>query len=107
MRPLPRHSTGHPSRLGRDGYESGIPPFGSETYLREELVAQFGAAFLSNEAGIYASRLEQSTAYIASWLRALHDDRRMVIAAAGQGQRAADHILGRSPETPNEASKEE
>ena len=100
------HSTGHRSRLGRAGYESGVAAFGSETYSREELVAEFTAAFLSHEAGIDSSRLEQSAAYIASWLRALRDDPRMVIVAAGQGQRATDHILGRSPEISTEASKE-
>ena len=100
------HSTGHPSRLGRAGYEAGVAAFGSETYSREELVAEFAAAFLSHEAGIDSSRLEQSAAYIASWLRALQGDPRMVIVAAGQGQRAADHILGRSPEISTEASKE-
>jgi antirestriction protein ArdC len=101
------HSTGHPSRLGRTGYESGVAAFGSETYSREELVAEFAAAFLSHEAGIDPSHLDQSAAYIRSRLHALRDDHRMVIVAAGLGQRAADHILGRSPETSNETSKEE
>jgi antirestriction protein ArdC len=101
------HSTGHPSRLGRAGYESGVAAFGSETYSREELVAEFTAAFLSHEAGIDPSHLDQSAAYIGSWLHALRDDHRMVIVAAGLGQRAADHILGRSPETSNETSKED
>jgi antirestriction protein ArdC len=100
------HSTGHPSRLGRAGYESGVAAFGSGTYSREELVAEFAAAFLSHEAGIDPSQLDQSAAYIASWLHALANDHRMVTVAAGQGQRAADHILERSPETSNEASKE-
>ena len=54
--------------------------------------------FLGSEAGIDPSRVEQSAAYIASWLRVLDDDRRLVVVAAAQGQRAADHILGRSPE---------
>jgi antirestriction protein ArdC len=58
------------------------------------LVAEFGAAFLCHAAGIDASRLEQSAAYIAAWLRALRDDRRLAVVAAAQGQRAADHILG-------------
>ncbi len=90
------HSTGHPSRLAREGYRTAAR-FGSERYSREELVAEFGAAFLGGEAGIDPSRVEQSAAYIASWLRVLDDDRRLVVVAAGQGQRASDHILGRSP----------
>ena len=91
------HSTGHPSRLNREGYQSAAR-FGSEIYSREELVAEFAAAFLGQEAGIDPSRVEQSAAYIASWLRALRDDRRLAVVAAGQAQRAADHILGRRPE---------
>jgi len=91
------HSTGHPSRLGREGYQESVP-FGSPVYSREELVAEFAAAFLCQEAGVDASRLDQSAAYIASWLRALQDDRRLVVAAAGQAQRAVDHILGRDPQ---------
>ncbi|GMU40108.1 MAG: hypothetical protein AMXMBFR23_09740 [Chloroflexota bacterium] len=91
------HSTGHPSRLDREGYQESAP-FGSPVYSREELVAEFAAAFLCQEAGVDASRLDQSAAYIASWLRALQDDRRLAVAAAGQAQRAVDHILGRDPQ---------
>ena len=91
------HSTGHPTRLGREGYRTAAR-FGSERYSQEELVAEFAAAFLGNEAGIDPSRVEQSAAYIASWLRVLDDDRRMVVVAAAQAQRAADHMLGRVAE---------
>ena len=94
------HSTGHQSRLNREGYQSSAR-FGSETYSREELVAEFAAAFLGQEAGTDPSRVEQSAAYIASWLKALRDDRRLVVIAAGQAQRAAEHILGRGPEDAN------
>lgn len=55
------HSTGHPSRLNREGFEAPIP-FGSPNYSREELVAEFGAAFLCHEAGIDGSGPEQSAA---------------------------------------------
>ena len=92
------HSTGHPRRLNREGHQSAAR-FGSESYSREELVAEFAAAFLGQEAGIDPSRAEQSAAYIASWLRALRDDRRLAVVAAGQAQRAADHILGHDAAT--------
>ena len=100
------HSTGHPSRLEREGYQESAP-FGSPVYSREELVAEFAAAFLCQEAGIDASRLDQSAAYIASWLRALKDDRRLAVAAAGQAQRAVDHILGLSPQAAKASVHEE
>lgn len=98
------HSTGHPRRLNREGYQSAAR-FGSEIYSREELVAEFAAAFLGSEAGIDPSGLEQSAAYIASWLHALRDDRRLAVIAAAQAQHAADHILGRNPEPTHETTK--
>ena len=97
------HSTGHPSRLAREGYETAAR-FGSERYSREELVAEFGAAFLGSEAGIDPSRVEQSASYIDSWLKALEDDRRLAVVAAGQAQRAADHVLGRAAHVAQEAA---
>ena len=45
------HSTGHPKRLDRKDLK-GLAPFGSETYSKEELVAEFASAFLCHEAGI-------------------------------------------------------
>ncbi len=99
------HSTGHPSRLDRESYRTAAP-FGSERYSQEELVAEFAAAFLGNEAGIDPSRIEHSASYIASWLKALEDDRRLAVVAAAQAQHAADHVLGRIADIPVEAMPE-
>ena len=63
-------------------------------------MAEFAAAFLGSEAGIDPSRVEQSAAYIGSWLEALEGDHRLAVIAAAQAQRAADHILGYSPAAP-------
>lgn len=38
------HSTGHSSRLKRDGNTSATVNFGSEEYSKEELVAEIGAS---------------------------------------------------------------
>jgi antirestriction protein ArdC len=86
------HSTGHKSRLAREEVMGGSF-FGSEDYSREELVAEFAAAFLCNHAGIDSTR-EQSAAYLGSWLKALKNDVRMAVWAAGRAQKAADFILG-------------
>ena len=86
------HSTGHAIRLNRDSLDTPAP-FGSEVYSREELVAEFGAAFLCAQAGI-DNTLNNSAAYIAGWSRALRSDKRLVVTAASQGQRAADFIIG-------------
>jgi antirestriction protein ArdC len=45
------HSTGHPSRLKREGI-SEAHFFGDAVYSREELVAEMGAAFLCGHTGI-------------------------------------------------------
>ena len=88
------HSTGHESRLNRTGITEEIR-FGSSSYSREELVAEMGAAFLCGEAGILEIQLDQSAAYIDNWLQQLRNDRKLVVVAAAQAQKAADYILGR------------
>ena len=87
------HSTGHRSRLDREGFDKSAP-FGSPVYSREELVAELGAAFLCQSAGIDGTTVERSASYVASWLGVLRGDRRMVVTAASHAQRAADLILG-------------
>jgi antirestriction protein ArdC len=39
--------------------------------------------------------IENQAAYLAGWLRTLRDDRKLLIYAAAQAQKAADFILGR------------
>jgi antirestriction protein ArdC len=34
-----------------------------------------------------------SASYIASWLRALHDDKKLVVSAAAHAQRASDLVI--------------
>ena len=65
---------------------------GSEVYSKEELVAESCAAFLCSESGI-ENALDNSAAYINGWARALRKDKRLMITAAGQGQRATDSAL--------------
>jgi antirestriction protein ArdC len=89
------HSTGHASRLDRFERSGEPQHFGSERYAREELVAEMGAAMLRSLAGIATDdSTEQSAAYVASWLEALRNDKRLVIQAAAQAQRAVDRIVG-------------
>jgi antirestriction protein ArdC len=88
------HSTGHQSRIIRQTLTE-VVPFGSETYSREELVAEFGSAFLCAHAGIETT-LDNSAAYIAGWLKALRNDKKLAIIAACQGHKAADYILGQA-----------
>jgi antirestriction protein ArdC len=88
------HATGHQSRVGR---KSILEPsyFGSHSYSKEELVAEMGAAFLSGYCGIENVTIENSAAYIQGWLKALKNDKTLLIHAAAQAQKAADFILNR------------
>jgi antirestriction protein ArdC len=97
------HATGHASRLNRFQKDSLVAPFGSPEYSNEELVAEIGAAFLCAQAGIEQATLKNSAAYIQGWLKALENDHRLILHAAGQAQKAADFILGESnPEVEHE-----
>lgn len=91
------HATGHVSRLNRK--EVADPSnFGSNPYSREELVAEMGAAFLSGHCEIENATLDQSASYIQNWLERLKDDRKLVVHAAAQAQKACDFIRDVKPE---------
>ena len=88
------HSTGHSTRLNRDGVTEGHR-FGDADYSKEELIAEMGAAFLCSNVGIDPdATIGNSAAYIKNWLRVLKDDPMMVVQAAGKAQKAADLIAG-------------
>ena len=89
------HSTGHPTRVGREGIMNHNP-FGSEDYSKEELVAEMGAAMLCGVAGIESHTLENSAAYLQTWINRLRSDSRLIVSAASQSQKAADYILART-----------
>lgn len=84
------HSTGHQKRLAREFGNR----FGSEPYAREELVAEITAAMLCGVAKIENVTIPNSAAYIESWRRALSQDHKLIITAAGKAQKAADYITG-------------
>lgn len=91
------HATGHESRLGR--LQDAVSNFGDSNYAKEELIAEMGASFLCNTAGIMERTIDNSASYINSWLKALKNDRKLVISAASKAQQAAEFILGKLPAT--------
>ena len=91
------HSSGHPSRLGRKGIEEKHA-FGSQEYSKEELIAEIGASFLCGYTGIENETIENQVAYIEHWRKQLTADKKLVISAAGQAQKAVDFILDRRAE---------
>jgi len=93
------HSTGHQKRLDRTGVKN-ISRFGSDQYSKEELVAEIGSAFLCGHAGIENSTIDNSAAYIDGWLKALDDDKKLVVVAAAQAQRAVDYVCSEKDSKP-------
>lgn len=91
------HSTGHVFRLNRKEITDPIR-FGSDPYSREELVAEMGATFLCGQCEIENKTINQSASYIQNWLEQLKNDRKLVVHAAAQAQKACDFILDFKPE---------
>ena len=60
-------------------------------------MAECSAAYLCAEAGISPAVLDNQAAYIQGWLKKLSSDKRMVVTAAAQAQKAADYILNAAP----------
>lgn len=88
------HSTGHKTRLDRFPPDMVAAAFGSESYSKEELVAEIGAASILHILGMETPQtFKNSSAYIQSWLRALKNDKRLIISAAARAEKAVNLIL--------------
>lgn len=88
------HSTGHSKRLDR-GLDSKLAAFGSQDYSKEELVAELGSAMSMARLGIDTpDTLRNSTAYLQGWLKALKNDKELIITAAGLAEKAVKYIFG-------------
>jgi antirestriction protein ArdC len=86
---VPSPVTRYPSRLDRD---FGRKTWGDDGYVCEELVAEFGSAFLSADLGITPVTREDHAAYIGAWLQVLKVDKRAIFQAAAHAQRAVDYL---------------
>ena len=86
------HSTGHTSRVGREGIAK-FDHFGSERYAKEELVAELTSANLCNTAGITIT-IENSKAYLVNWLENLKEDETLLVKAGTQAMKAYNYITG-------------
>lgn len=93
------HSTGHKDRLDRDTLTKSAA-FGSDVYSREELVAEMGSAFMMAKLGISNEKaFRNSVGYLQGWLKALQDDKKMLVVAAGRAEAAVNFILNGKAET--------
>jgi len=84
------HWSGHSKRLARTFGTS----HGDTDYAKEELVAELGATFLCADLGISTEPRADHAQYLASWLRVLKDDKRLIIRAASQASKAAAYLHG-------------
>ena len=86
------HSTGHNKRLNR-GIHLMLE---KDDYAKEELVAEFGAVFLSAWAGIMWYNNKNHAAYLKGWNSAIKEaqsDNKFLMRAASLAQQATDYIL--------------
>lgn len=86
------HSTGHEKRLDR-GINLMLE---KEDYAKEELVAEFGAVFLSAWAGIMWYNNKNHASYLKGWNSAIKEaenDNKFLMKAASLAQAATDYIL--------------
>ncbi|ENQ9727842.1 ArdC family protein [Yersinia enterocolitica] len=81
------HWSGAKSRLNREMKGK----FGSEDYAFEELIAELGSAFLMADLGIVGEVQHES--YIASWLKALRNDKRYIFKAASAASKAHRYLM--------------
>lgn len=92
------HSTGAEKRLNRkiDGV------FGSNTYGKEELIAEMTSAMLCAECRIDNETIDNSASYLQSWIDTLRGDKSLVIQSASAAQKAANMIMNKQTEMKEE-----
>jgi antirestriction protein ArdC len=82
------HSTGHESRANR--LEKG--GFGTDTYAKEELVAEFAAAFMCANTSVPLDE-SQSVAYLKGWAKRCKEEPKLLYSAANAAQYAANMVM--------------
>ena len=91
------HATGHKRRCDRTKEKAGSK-FGNAVYAMEELVAEISAAMMGAQLGFQPGHIEDSAAYVQSWLKVLRDDKRAIVKAAAAAQRSADYLMEKAGE---------
>lgn len=85
------HSTGNQKRLNRI---TRTAAFGDEDYSAEELVAEIGSASIMATIGLENSRtFRNSTAYVQNWLKALRNDKKLIVTASAKAEKAIKMIF--------------
>jgi antirestriction protein ArdC len=96
------HATEHPSRLDWSRKDR------DHAYALGELIAEIGGVYVCRELGVPFDNLDNHTAYLATWLRAMKSDPRFIFMASAQASKAADYILSfsrKEEDTPQEENE--
>lgn len=86
------HSTGHESRLGRDGIVK-IDQFGSDQYAKEELVAELTSALIGNAMGFDSRIRENNIAYLQNWISSLKKDPKFLKSVMSDVNKSSKMVL--------------
>lgn len=86
------HSTGHESRLGRDGIVK-IDQFGSDQYAKEELVAELASALIGNAMGFDSRIRENNIAYLQNWIGSLKKDPKFLKSVMSDVNKSSKMVL--------------
>jgi antirestriction protein ArdC len=89
------HWSGNPGRLDR----AQRNVFGSQAYAAEELVAEFGAAFLAAHFGVEVEPHIEHASYLKSWVSVIRSEPMALYRAAKQAQEAANWLLAEAGAT--------
>jgi len=83
------HWTGQTGRLNR----LQSTTFGDDEYIKEELVAELGSAFVAAEFGFVDATVHEHASYLDSWIKILKEDKTAIFKAAKQASAAYEYLL--------------
>lgn len=85
------HWTGHKDRLNR----STLMDRGNENYMKEELIAELGSAFMCAELGIEID-MPNNAKYLQFWIDSLKENSRYIFSVASKSQMAAKFVTDKA-----------
>jgi antirestriction protein ArdC len=97
------HWTGAESRLCRASFKSGEERNKSK-YAFEELVAEFGSAFLAAHTGVTPTFREDHAQYIAHWIQVLQSDKKAFFQASTAAETAVEFLMAKAVMSLSEAA---
>lgn len=100
------HATGSQNRLGRNGIIK-MSNFGSKAYGLEELIAEIGAARICHDLQILPDVIDNSAAYLKSWIEAIKETPSIIYKSMTKAEKAYQYITGGTIESTSDRTKNE